>query len=173
MSLTSRPFPWTHAGNTGRPKRVLPHRDTPAHSLSPRGRLKPVCTRASHPTGFSLCSSPSALPRAPPEAQGLLRSYHTLYRNVVTVVRGLLPLSITLSGAGEAEEAKISSPFVACPDRHLIDSSISHWQSPLYHSGTAALMPRIPHRLASPRGATREAPVSAKNLMAVWQVYKS
>lgn len=149
----------------------------PAPFLStqgPRSRPKPVCTRAPHPTGFfPLCSSPSALPRAPHEAQELLRGYHTLHRNVVTVVWGLLPLSITPSWAGEAEEAKISGPFVACPDRHPIDSSISHWQSPLYHSGTAAPMPRIPHRLASPRGATREAPVSAKNLMVVWQVYKS
>lgn len=159
------------------PRVSWPTGAAPAHSLStlgPRVRPKSVCTKASHPTAFSsLCSSPSALPRAPHEPQGLLRGYHTLHRNVVTVVWGLLPLSITLSGAGEAEEAKISGPFVACSDRHPIDSSISHWQSPLYHSGTAAPMPRIPHRLASPRGATREAPVSAKNLMVVWQVYKS
>lgn len=73
---------------------------------------------------------------------------------------------MTHTGAHEKEEDKTNGPFVTGPDRHPIDSSILHWQSLLYRSGTAASMPRIPHSPASLHGATREAPVSEKNLMA-------
>lgn len=71
ISLASRPFPWTQFKGwrqfTGGSKSVLPQGTAPALSTEhagPQGQNKPVCTRASHPAGFSLCSSPSALPRA-------------------------------------------------------------------------------------------------------------
>lgn len=200
ISLTSIPFPWI---TDHRDALLLPTAHMPAasalpgrtnsgqHCPAPWGQLLPSSWAHHAPwTAQSLHTqghhTPWASPLSPAtqlcaaDDQELIIKHRAC--SVATtpctdmlwqLSTRLLPLCITHAGAGEVEEAKTRDPFVACPDRHPIDSSMSHWQSPLYHSGTAATMPRIPRRLASPRGATREAPVSAKNLMVVWQVYKS
>jgi len=49
---------------------------------------------------------------------------------------------------------------------HLLLALIDLLLIALSHTGTAASIPEILHSPSSPRGATRKAPVSVKNLMA-------